>query len=122
MKKIYTLLSLAFLAFNLNAQDAKTAPIVKDVSKAEVKPYYQGEIVTIEHAGGYTYIEVKEHSEKTFWAAVSRTEAKIGDYVRFRKELVTENFTSKTLNKTFKMLMFASDLQYKVPKAQAPKS
>lgn len=121
MNKFNSLLSLTILTLSLHAQDAPKAPIVTDVStkdaKAEVKPYYQGEVVTIEHAGGYSYLEIKEHSNKTFWAAVSRAEAKVGDYVRFRKELVTENFTSKTLNKTFKELMFASDLQYKVPKS-----
>ena len=115
--KINTLLSLAFLAFNLHAQEA---PIVKDIStkdaKAEVQPYYQGEVVHIEQAGAYTYLEIKEHSDKTFWTAVSKTEAKVGDYVRFKKELITQNFTSKTLKKTFKELMFASDLQYRVSK------
>ncbi|MFT5662508.1 MAG: hypothetical protein ACI9TV_003165 [Sulfurimonas sp.] len=121
MTKINTFIALAFLAINLNAQDAKTAPIVTDITpkseQAEVKPYYQGEIVTMEHAGGYTYLEVKEHSDKTFWAAVSKTEAKVGDYVRFKRELVTENFKSKALKKTFKQLMFASDLQYRVSKS-----
>lgn len=120
MNKINTLISLAFLALNLHAQEAPKAPIVKDVSakshKAEVQPYYQGEVVTIEHAGGYSYLEIKEHSDKTFWTAVTRSEVKVGDYVRFKRELVTENFTSKALKKTFKELMFASDLQYRVSK------
>lgn len=121
MKYISILLSLAFLAFNLHAQNtptAQVAPIVKDISAkdSQAQPYYQGEVVALEHAGGYTYLRIKEHSNETFWVAVSRAEAKVGDYVRFQKELVTENFTSKTLNKTFKELMFASNLQYKVPK------
>lgn len=103
MKNINILLSLAFLAFNLHAQNTPAAPIVKDISAkdSQAQPYYQGEVVAIEHAGGYTYLSIKEHSNETFWVAVSRAEAKVGDYVRFQKELVTENFTSKILNKTF---------------------
>ena len=121
MTKINTLIALTFLTLNLQAQDAPVAPKVTDITskseQAEVKPYYQGEVVAVEHAGGYTYLEVKESSKKTFWAAVSRTEAKIGDYVRFKRELVTENFKSKALNKNFDELMFASDLQYRVSKS-----
>ncbi len=120
MKKINILIALAILALSGHAQEAPKAPIVKDISpkaqETKVKPFYQGEVVNIEHAGGYTYLEIKEHSEKTFWVAVSRAEVKKGDYVRFQKELVTEKFTSKTLNKTFDELMFASNLQYKVKK------
>lgn len=129
MKKINSLVLLAFLACGLQAQDvqaskAEAAPIVKakaETQEAKQKPYYQGEVVAVEQAGGYTYLEIKEHSNKTFWAAVSRTEAKIGDFVRFKKELVTENFKSKALNKTFKELMFASDLQYRVSKEPVKK-
>ncbi len=80
------------------------------------KPFYQGEVVNLEHAGGYTYIEVREKTDMTFWIAVERTDVKKGDYIRFQKELVTKNFKSKALDKTFKEIMFASNLQYKVKK------
>ena len=80
----------------------------------EQKPYYQGEIVNFEHGGGYTYIEVKEKTELTFWIAVEAAEVKKGDFIKFRKEMVAKDFKSKTLNKTFDEIMFASDLQYKV--------
>ena len=59
-------------------------------------PYYEGEVMTVEQAGTYTYLEVKEETEKTFWVAVSAADVKAGDYVRFQKELVTKNFKSKT--------------------------
>ncbi len=112
MKKINILVTLAFLAFNAQAQEPKIAPSTSE--QKIVKPYYQGEVISLQNAGGYTYLEVKEHSDKTFWVAVTRTEVQLGDYVRFQKELVTKNFISKTLNKTFEELMFASNLQYKV--------
>lgn len=78
--------------------------------------YYQGTAVTIKQGGSYTYIEVKEKTELTFWIAVSHTQAKVGDYIRFQKEIVAKDFKSKALNETFKEIMFASNLEYKVIK------
>ena len=78
--------------------------------------YYQGEVVSFEHGGGYTFIEVKEQTELTFWIAVEKVDVNMGDVVRFRKELVAKNYTSKSLNKTFDEIMFASDIQYQLPK------
>ena len=81
-----------------------------------VKPYYQGDVFTVEQGGAYTYLEIKEHTGKTFWVAVNSAEVKAGDYVRFQKELVTKNFKSKALDKTFEMLMFGSNLEHKILK------
>ncbi len=79
-----------------------------------VKAFYQGEVVSVEQGGTYTFIEIKEKTEMTFWIVVEKADVKIGDYVQFQKELIANNFESKTLKKTFKELMFASNLQYKV--------
>ena len=81
----------------------------------EVKPFYHGVVMNFENGGGYTYIEVKEKTEKTFWIAVERADVKKGDYIQFQKELVMHNFKSKALNRTFDEIMFASHLYYKVP-------
>lgn len=88
------------------------------------KPFYQGMIVEVKDAGGYTYILIKEdltghkheegHEHTDFWIVVEQTTAQVGDEVRFQKELVTENYVSKALGETFDELMFASNLQYKV--------
>ena len=78
--------------------------------------YYQGTVVALRQGGAYTYIEVKEKTELTFWIAVTHSEVKVGDYIRFQKELVAKDFKSKALGKTFKELMFASNLEYKVQK------
>lgn len=79
-----------------------------------VKPVYQGEVINVEHGGGYTFIEIKEKTELTFWIVVERSDVKTGDYVQFQKELIAHDFESKSLNRTFKELMFASNLRYKV--------
>ena len=112
MKKIYLLIALTCMA--VQAQDINQSVETNTTATANI--YYQGEVVTVEHGGAYSYLEVKEHNEKTFWVAVNATEVKVGDYVRFQKELVTQNFKSKALDRTFKELMFGSNLQYKVKK------
>ena len=61
----------------------------------ETMPFYQGEVVSFEHGGGYTYIEVKEKTNLTFWIAVERAEVKKGDIIKFQKELVMHDFKSK---------------------------
>ncbi|CAA6815611.1 MAG: Periplasmic cytochrome c nitrite reductase Nrf subunit J (Fragment) [uncultured Sulfurovum sp.] len=126
MKK-KTLVTL-LLMVNIQAETLKDFVATQDTNKSIsitaqdinqtsiVKPYYQGFIVKVEQGGAYTYLEVKEATEKTFWIAVTSAEAKVGDFVRFQKELVMRDFKSKALKRTFDELMFASGLQYRVNK------
>lgn len=90
------------------------------------KPFYQGTVLETLDAGGYTYIKVKENLDdhvhkdckdshkEFFWIVVERTAANTGDMIRFQKELVTKNYKSEILDKTFDELMFASNLQRKI--------
>lgn len=112
MTRIYLLMVLTCMT--IQAQDMNQTTDVN--ATAIMKPYYQGEVVTVEHGGAYSYLEVKEHTEQTFWVAVNTAEVKVGDYVRFQKELVTKNFKSKALDRTFDELMFGSSLQHKIIK------
>lgn len=112
MTKIYLLIALACMV--VQAQDMNQT--IDTNATAIVQPYYQGEVVSVEHGGAYTYLEIREHTEETFWVAVNAAEVKVGDYVRFQKELVAKNFESKALDRTFDELMFASNLQHKVQK------
>jgi len=88
-----------------------------------IKPKYQGVILEILDAKSYTYLKIDEKTPgydpkelKTFWIVVDKSSAKVGDYVRFQKELVTKNFKSKELSRTFDEVMFASKLEYRVSK------
>lgn len=80
----------------------------------ENKPYYQGEIINIEHGGSYTYLEILESTDISFWIVVDRVEAKKGDFVMFQEEIVAYDFYSKALDKTFDEVMFAADLRYRL--------
>jgi len=55
----------------------------------------------------FTYIEV-EQDGKTRWLAGTTIEVKKGDVVEFAEDSTIDNFTSKTLNRTFDTLTFIS--------------
>ncbi len=110
MKKMIMASMLVLGMLTLQASEIEK----EQVSSEQVKPYYMGEIVKVEQGGAYTYLEIKEKNNKSFWIAVNSIEANKGDTVRFQNELVVKDFTSKALNKKFDELMFASNLQYKV--------
>ena len=113
MKKFTKLIiTLTLLSITAQAQTLKDA-VTKETPIVSQKPFYQGKIVTILQAKSYTYLEIKESTNLTFWIAINAVDAKVGDFVRFQKELVTQNFKSTILNRTFKELMFASHLQYR---------
>jgi len=128
MKIVNTIILSAVLGLSAMAQETvinkeNINKIDTAKQKADAKPFYQGEILELANAGGYTYILVKEKKQnndktelKSFWIAVTLTEAKVGDYIRFQKELVMKNFKSKLLKKTFDEVMFASNLEYRVSK------
>ena len=80
----------------------------------ENKPYYQGEIITIEHGGGYTFLEILESTNMSFWIVVDKVDAQKGDFVMFQEDIVAQDFYSKALDKKFDEIMFATDLQYRV--------
>ncbi|RLA34505.1 MAG: hypothetical protein DRR03_06570 [Gammaproteobacteria bacterium] len=70
----------------------------------------QGKVVSVQQAGGYTYIEVNSNG-KTLWLASSPVRVAPGDDVRWGDSAVMRNFTSKSLGRTFDELLFVSGVQ-----------
>ena len=127
MKKISLILTAGLLTVSLNAQGLGNQHGMgigeKIGASKEIKPKYQGIVLEVLDAGSYTYLKIDEKTPgydpkklKSFWIAVDSSSAKVGDYVRFQKELVTKKFKSKALNKDFDELMFASQLEYRLSK------
>ncbi len=127
MKKFNILLLAGLLTTSLNAQGLENhhgVGIGDKIEKSdEVKPRYQGIVLEVLDAEAYTYLKIDEKTPgydpkklKTFWIVVDRSSAKVGDFVRFQKELVTKMFKSKTLDRNFDEVMFASNLEYRVSK------
>jgi hypothetical protein len=118
---ITALITLELNAKNLVKQDIDTIMDSKKTNK--IQPRYQGVILEVLDANKYTYLKIDEKTPgydpkklKSFWIAVNRSSARVGDNVRFKKELVTKMYKSKKLNKNFNELFFASELEYRVSK------
>ena len=116
MKNLKVLALIALLSLSAQAQEAKHSNPHMDQKKAEMtRPFYQGTVVEAIDTVGYSYLKIKEKTQKTFWIAViKQSDVKKGDHVRFQKEMVIQKFKSKSLNKTFDEIMFASNLQRKI--------
>ncbi len=69
-----------------------------------------GKVLEVINVTGYTYLHV-EGKEKKEWIAGKAMEVKEGDVVSYSKGSVMRNFFSKTLNRTFPEILFASTVQ-----------
>ncbi len=72
-------------------------------------------------SGGYTYARVKE-GNKTFWIAAPPMELEQGETISFYETMMMEQFTSKTLQRTFDRILFVSAVAKgdALPKIAAP--
>tara|TARA_R110002073_G_scaffold301404_5_gene468835 strand:+ start:182 stop:463 length:282 start_codon:yes stop_codon:yes gene_type:complete len=70
-------------------------------------PNDEGVVVSTINTTGYTYMELK-NGDKRFWIAAPTTQVKVGDHIRFVESMVMNNFSSKTLNRTFNRIIFVS--------------
>ncbi|MDH5229406.1 MAG: hypothetical protein OEZ58_05235 [Gammaproteobacteria bacterium] len=69
----------------------------------------QGEVMEVIQVSGFTYLRLHNQG-KDFWIAGTQTQAKKGDTARFVENVTMQNFTSKTLNRTFDSIIFASSV------------
>jgi hypothetical protein len=70
---------------------------------------YYGEILSIDNAMGYKYLKVKEEG-KELWVAIANAPVKVGEKIGYDKNTIMKNFKSKSLKRTFKEIIFASDV------------
>ncbi len=90
--------------------DAKQAPATgANTSGASAN---QGEVIALEESGGYTYLQLNTQTGEK-WLAVPSTTVSVGDTVSWNGGSAMHNFTSKTLNKTFKEILFAGGITVK---------
>ncbi len=79
---------------------------------------YTGVVVDVLNGGGYTYLEIEDSFKKHYWAALEGVAINKGTEVRFSEEMRVKNFESKSLNRTFEDIIFASNLQYRTDKPE----
>ena len=68
----------------------------------------KGKVAETMDASGYTYVRLDDGSGKELWAAVPKTDLKVGEEITLQGGSVMENFNSKSLNKTFEKIIFAT--------------
>ena len=71
---------------------------------------FRGKVVEKQDASIYTYIRLDDGAGKKIWAAVPKTQLEIGEEIALKGGSVMTNFNSKTLNRTFESIIFASGL------------
>ncbi len=91
ISKFRLFISTLLLSAGLCAADTHTAKVLETLD-----------------SGGYTYIRVQEGSD-SYWIAMTQRPLKRGESLRFEGEGWMRDFHSKTLDRTFEKIMFASD-------------
>lgn len=76
------------------------------VSTARAQEVVAGKAAETMDSGGYTYVRVQGGKDST-WVAVPQQAVKVGSDVSYAKGMVMTDFHSKTLNRTFKTLIFS---------------
>jgi len=69
---------------------------------------FSGVVAESFNAAGYTYLRLKSKGSEEVWAAVIETPIAIGATVTLSESLSMTDFHSKTLNRTFSKIVFAT--------------
>lgn len=114
---------VAFVLFFLTATQAGAFVTSNNATPAP-NPGAIPHTATVEEtmdSGGYTYARVKEDN-KTFWIAGPPMELEQGETISFYETMMMEQFTSKTLQRTFDRILFVSSVAKgdTLPKTAAP--
>jgi len=65
-----------------------------------------GKVVETMNSGGYTYALVEKEGAKT-WVALPKSIIGVGDEITCQPGMVMNNFSSPSLNRTFKQIVFS---------------
>ena len=87
-------------------QSQKSVQIPSDPQLAA----FSGKVMEKQDVSTYTYVRLDNGAGKQIWAAVPQTQVEIGEEVALKGGTVMTNFNSKTLNRTFESIIFASGL------------
>jgi hypothetical protein len=71
---------------------------------------FRGKVVEKQDVSPYTYVRLDDGAGNQIWAAVPQTQLEIGEEIALKGGSVMTNFTSKTLNRTFESIIFASGI------------
>jgi len=66
---------------------------------------HTAKVVETMSSAGYTYIRVEEKGIK-YWIAIPETQVSVGEEISFYEQMLMEDFTSRSLNRTFDRILF----------------
>ncbi len=69
----------------------------------------KGKVLETMDSGGYTYLQV-EAAQGKVWVAIPQSEVKVGQEITANPGMAMADFESKTLNKTFDLIVFSSGI------------
>ena len=69
----------------------------------------KGTVLETMESGGYTYLNIDNAGQKT-WAAIPKSPVKVGQQVEIAPGMTMNQFTSKTLGRTFDAIVFSRGL------------
>jgi len=107
-----SLLILMLALAGLTACTKKDEPVAAVPASQMAAPAGQapnkGKILQLQQAAGYTYAEVDLGGGQSVWMAGGPLNAKVGDVVQWGNHSVMQNFTAKSLGRTFETILFVS--------------
>jgi len=71
---------------------------------------FSGKVVEKRDAAPYTFVRLDDGAGNDIWAAIPKTQLEIGEEIALKGGFVMKNFNSKTLDRTFESIVFASGL------------
>jgi len=113
VKSIISVLALLLTAGLLVSQTGCTEtaqePAVENPALTTPVPagMTRGTVLETMDSGGYTYVAI-ETDQGPIWAAGPQTSVQVGDVVEISQVMPMNQFTSKTLNRTFDVLFFVN--------------
>jgi hypothetical protein len=90
-------------------QETQTPQAPQSSESQPVTAGYSGTVIETMNSGGYTYVNV-DTGKETLWAAANQFEVKAGDKVMVPQGMPMKNYHSKTLDRTFELVYFVSNI------------
>lgn len=117
MKKvsILSIIIIVFLAIGCSQnvstpaeEEGKSEKVEKKEAESTSKLIIKGKILETQDAANYTYLLLSDGNNNEMWAAIPKTKLEIGEVVVLENGTMMNNFSSKSLNKVFDKIIFAS--------------
>ena len=100
MRTMFIVFAIMMLAFSL------VIPTQPVTAAAQADGVISGKVVETMDSGGYTYMLLEKNKKKT-WVAVPQMKVEKGKNMSVQPGSEMNNFKSKTMNRTFDLIIFS---------------